>query len=78
MTQVIESDATATGIPIRPIVLMQLAELTREQDCIFIGSHLMTNFEIDELVNRVVADAESFRKMAKHELDLAQSRATPR
>ena len=75
--QVIESETATTGIQTRPIVLMQLVELIRERECTFIGSHLMTNLEIDELVNRVIDDAENFRRMAKHELDLAQSRATP-
>jgi hypothetical protein len=38
----------------------------------------MSAREIDEFVDRMLADVEAFRRMAKHELDLALSRSQPR
>ena len=64
-------------LPIRtaPIVAMRLAEFISEDNKILLGPHLMTSREIDEQVDRVIADAEIFRRRAKYELDLAQTRA---
>ena len=67
--------SASTPIHTDPIVVMQLAEYFAEEGGVFIGGHLMTDREIDELVTRVIADAESFRRLAKHELDLAKTRS---
>jgi hypothetical protein len=63
-------------LPVRPIVVMQVAEFVTEAEHPhpIISPHLMTSREIDEQVDRVIADAETFRRLAKHELDIAQSR----
>jgi hypothetical protein len=58
-----------------PIVAMQLAEFFQDGRRVLLGPHLMTPSEIDEQVDRVISDAEAFRRLAKHELDLAQTRA---
>ena len=60
----------------RPIVVMQLAEFFKEEGSVLIGPHLMTPQEIDEFVELIVADAEAFRRLAKHELEVAQTRAS--
>ena len=61
--------------PTRPVVVMRLAEFSQDDRAVFIGPDLMTSQEIDELVNRLIDDAESFRRLAKYELDLANTRA---
>lgn len=61
-------------LPTAPIVVMQLAMYFPENGRVLIGPHLMSADEIDEQVDRVIADAEAFRRLAKHELDIAQSR----
>ena len=41
----------------------------QENGKVLIEPHLMTSIEIDELIDRVIADAETFRRLAKYELD---------
>ena len=72
------SGAWSDPMPTSPILVMQVAEYVREDGNVLLGPHLMTPREIDEMVDRVIADAEEFRRMAKHELDLATSRSRPR
>jgi hypothetical protein len=71
-------ESNDTPLPTNPIVLMQLAEYVPEQNQVFIGAHLMTDRDVDDLVDHVVREAESFRRLAKHELDLARTRASRR
>ena len=76
VSETLASGSRDDAIPSGPIVVMRLAEFTPENDGVYIGSHLMTDGEIDELVDRVVEDAQSFRRLAKHDLQIAQSRAS--
>ena len=63
-----------TPIPTNPILLLKLADFVSDDGSIFIGPHLMSDTEIDEFVNSLIQNAESFRRLAKHELELAKSR----
>ena len=67
----------ADDMPIRtrPILVMQISGYCQEGGRVLIGPHLMTPREVDELVDLVVSDAEEFRRVAKHELDIANTRA---
>jgi hypothetical protein len=75
---VVASDAATGSFPTFPFVVAQLAEFYQEDGSVRIGPHLMSAREIDEFVDRMLADVEAFRRMAKHELDLALSRSQPR
>ena len=61
-----------------PIVQMQLAEHSDGDGRVIVGPHLMTDGDIDELVDRLITDAETFRRTAKYALDLARSRSLPK
>lgn len=63
-----------TPIPSNPIVVLRLVEYVPENGSVFIGPHLMSKIEIDELSDRLIKDVESFRRLAKDELELAASR----
>lgn len=61
-----------------PVVHMQLAEQSDVDGRVVVGPHLMTERDIDELVDRLKTDAETFRRSAKYALDLARSRSLPK
>ena len=64
-------------IPALPILTVQIAEHSFENGRITIGPHLMSAQGIDEFVETIIADAEALRRLAKHELEIALSRAKP-
>jgi hypothetical protein len=75
---VVESNPIEAVLPSNPFIVMRVSEYFPEDGKVLLGPHLMTPREIDEQVDRVIADAEAFRRLAKHELDLAMTRATGR
>ena len=65
-------------ISTNPIIKAELAEFVREGNKVLLGPHLMTSQEIDDFVEYVRSEAEAFRRMAKHELEIANTRSRGR